>query len=75
MVERESERIIYSAVGPLQCATYCVDNDAFICNSFDYCANDRSCHINRDHAETGHRMVASPNCDHFSSKHVNSFLL
>ncbi|XP_052778021.1 uncharacterized protein LOC128215372 [Mya arenaria] len=65
-VEYDTDTILYASKNPIQCASFCENNVGFVCNSFDYCANDQSCHLSPLHTDDGTPMSSTPSCDHFS---------
>ena len=70
IIEHDTDSIMYSSKNPVQCASFCVNNAGFICNSFDYCVSDQTCHLSRLHTTDGTAMASSPTCDHFSSSFI-----
>ena len=67
MIEKHDDAIIYNVTFPMECATFCVNEQRFICNSFDFCSNE--CRLSRAHIGDGSTVVDSKTCDHFSSKY------
>ena len=75
MIEKQDDSIIYNVSTPFQCAGFCINNNAFICNSFDFCANDQSCRLSRSHIGDGQAVVkSSKTCDHFSRKFMEMLM-
>ncbi|KAH3867422.1 hypothetical protein DPMN_030549 [Dreissena polymorpha] len=66
-IEINTGSIIYNSASPLQCASYCVNDAEFVCNSFDFCTNDQSCHLSPTHTDSGTTMSPTPSCYHYSS--------
>ncbi|XP_052264770.1 uncharacterized protein LOC127867551 isoform X5 [Dreissena polymorpha] len=65
-IEINTGSIIYNSASPLQCASYCVNDAEFVCNSFDFCTNDQSCHLSPTHTDSGTTMSPTPSCYHYS---------
>ncbi|XP_060602473.1 uncharacterized protein LOC132755602 [Ruditapes philippinarum] len=65
-MERRDDQIIYNTSSPVKCASDCVNNPSFICNSFDVCSDDSSCHLSKMHSDDGVVLNTVKTCDHYS---------
>ena len=69
-MEKIEDSDVYHVPLPMQCADFCVNNQGFICNSFDFCSNDQTCRLSKQHLGNGTAVLtSSQSCDHFSSKY------
>ena len=69
MIEKQDDSIVYNIYTPFQCAGFCINNQNFTCNSFDFCSDDHSCRLSRAHIGDGKAVVkSSVTCDHFSRR-------
>ena len=67
VIEKQDDDIIYNVTFPMECAAFCINEQRFVCNSFDFCSNE--CRLSRAHIGDGSAVVVdSTTCDHFSSK-------
>ena len=74
VIEKQDDDIIYNVTFPMECAAFCINEQRFVCNSFDFCSNE--CRLSRAHIGDGSAVVVdSTTCDHFSSKCSCSQLL
>ena len=69
VLEKIEDSVVYNVLLPMQCADFCISNQGFICNSFDFCPNDQTCRLSKQHIGDGTAVLSSSKtCDHFSSK-------
>ncbi|XP_045160097.2 uncharacterized protein LOC123525262 isoform X2 [Mercenaria mercenaria] len=72
-METRDDQIIYKTSSSVKCASYCVNNPSFICNSFDVCSDDTTCHLSKRHTDDGVVINTVKTCDHYS-RNVNGIL-
>ena len=69
VLEKVEDSVVHHVLLPMQCADFCISNQGFICNSFDFCPNDQTCRLSKQHIGDGTAVLSSSRlCDHFSSK-------
>ncbi|KAL4235610.1 hypothetical protein ACF0H5_004006 [Mactra antiquata] len=71
-MEYTDDATLLNSTGSDDCASFCINSPGFICNSFDYCTNDKTCRISSKHVSDGSLLQNTPTCDHYS-RNVDGF--